>query len=257
MIASALVVAAVAVQLAPAAGGGESVAKFSLLRVCGATAFSRKESRCTHDERRLRITSNRISCSATLVVRRPGSWRVRFSYQHHVAPWTRGGTVSVGANHLWHNVNIGTDMPVPGGNWRCDFSFGPKIASIVFRSGGPRGEIVDTAVCSEAHVLSFGSRQRDKRCGQDNSTTPFVDPQRIYCSAVFAHPASNHAMIELLGPQGNVLTSTNLVIRSSTISQSFGSVDGSLLAAPGSYGCRVSLEDGTTVTKQFQIASGA
>jgi hypothetical protein len=258
---SLLIIAAVTaltVELAAVAKPSEVIGKpgtFSMLRVCGSTSFSRLENRCTRDERRRPISSNRITCSTTLTASRPGVWRVRFGLDHHLDPWSRGGKVSVGATHIWHNFNVGTNMPVPGGNWRCDFAYGSVVASVVFRSSGPREQIVDTAVCSDADVLSFGSKPSGKRCAQDDSGTPFVTPEHIYCSAVFAHPGSKQAKIEVLGPDGTVLSTTNVNIGAPTVSQAAAIVAGSTLSAPGTYSCRFSLANGMTVTRQFQIAA--
>jgi hypothetical protein len=251
---SAGVTAVVAGVAKPSEVKGQSAA-FSALRVCGSTNFSRRENRCTHDQRKHAITSNRITCSTTLTATHPGVWHVRFAFDHHVDPWRRGGTVSVGVNRLWHNTNVGTNMPVPGGNWRCDFAYGSVVTSVAFRSGGPRGQIVDTAVCSDSDVLRFGVNRAGKRCARDDSGTPFVGARHIYCSVVFSHPSSQQAKIDVLGPDGTSVSSTNVIIGRPTISEAAATLDASALTTPGTYSCRFSLEGGATVTKQFQVAS--
>src|SRR6476646_6011321 len=97
--------------------------RFVGLRVCGATAFSRSEARCSRDERHTAITSNRISCSARLVAKQSGVWRARFRYAGAVEPWGRGGKVAKGGDVLLvANANIRTNQPLPGGDWACEFA---------------------------------------------------------------------------------------------------------------------------------------
>jgi hypothetical protein len=235
------------------AGAGPGPDRLVDLRVCGATTFSRVENRCTRDERRLPITSNRISCSVTLVSQHSGAWLVRFTFGGHVEPWTRGGTISKGSSRLTYKTNIGINLPVPGGNWRCEFAFGSAHASVAFTSGGPTGEIVDTAVCPRSDVLSFGSKRTEKRCAKDDSGTPLPVSQRIYCSAVYAHPASKTARIEFLRADGTLLATWKLTIAWPTVSQGFGYVDPSVLSSPGNYLCRFQLGHGTTIDKPFQV----
>jgi hypothetical protein len=247
--------AAVTAGMTRQASAEPSRTSFSDLRVCGATTFSRSQSVCTRDERRLHITSNRISCSVTLFAKQPGIWRTRFTYDGHVDPWTTGGKVAAGTSHLWHNTNVGTNMPVPGGTWRCEFSFQSTKAQLVFKSGGPTGQIVDAAVCPASAVLSSGHAL--KRCAEDNSGKTLPGSERIYCSAVYAHPTSDTAKIEVLTADGATVKTTNLRIGKPTVSQGFGYVNPSKLKSSGRYLCRFTLGNGTTVVKRFRIGSTA
>jgi hypothetical protein len=246
--------AAVTAGMSGRASAEPSRTSFSDLRVCGATSFSRSQSHCTRDERRLHITSNRISCSVTLFAKEPGVWRTRFTYDGHVDPWTTGGKVVVGTNLLWHNTNVGTNLPVPGGSWGCEFSFQTTKAALAFKSGGPTGQIVDAAVCPASDVLS---RHALRRCAKDNSGTPLPGSERIYCSAVYAHPTSDTAKIEVLTADGTLIKTTNLRIGKPTVSQGFGFVNSSKLKSHGRYLCRFTLGNGTTVVKRFRIGATA
>jgi hypothetical protein len=257
VLVAVLLTATVAAGFTVSAGAGSTGDQFTQLRVCGATTFSRSQNRCTHDERRLRLDSNRISCSVTLVAQHPGTWQARFSYAGHVDPWTRGGTVAKGTTQLAFKTNVGINMPVPGGSWRCEFSFGSATTSLGFKSAGPAGEIVDAAVCTRPDVLSFGPNNTEARCAKDDSGKPMLALHRIYCNAVFAHPATTAATIQLLGSDGTVLSTSNLTIGRPTISQGFLSIDPALVSTAGGYICRFQLADGISLDKPFQIGSPA
>jgi hypothetical protein len=237
--------------LAPPGFGAEDVARpdrFRELRVCGATTFSRSLGRCTRDERRTAIASNRISCSVTLLAQQSGVWRARFHYAGAVEPWGRGGKVAKGANSLVLSTNIRTNQPLPGGKWTCEFAFRSARAAAAFRSGGPEGKIVDTAVCPESAVLSYG---RQKVCASDHSGRLLPLSEPVYCSAVFARAGGRSAQIQFLQKDGSAVWVWNFDIPWPTVYQNYAFT--TAIRTEGDYVCRFTLDDGYAVDKPFRI----
>jgi hypothetical protein len=226
--------------------------RFVELRVCGATTFSRALGRCSRDERHLGIRSNRFTCSAVLQTREPGVLRARFRLAGVAEPWGVLGRVQAGDTRLVsYSRNIKTDQPLPGGNWACEFAFGGTRAALSFRSGGPRGKIIATAVCPESAVLTFPGRVSAlKTCATDHSRGRLSLSESIYCSAVFAGVRGQSAEIEFLRSDGSSVWATRLEITWPTANQAWSYTT---VENIGDYRCRFRLEDGTTMTKRFRV----
>ena len=137
---------------------------------------------------------DRISCSVKLLTSQSGIWRARFRYAGAVETWGRSAKLWEGPDHqLTLSTNIRTNQPLPGGEWACEFAFRAARAVVAFRSGGPVGEIVNTAVCPEPGVLAWG--QHSKTCATDLSGKPLRVGETVYCSAVFAGVGGKSAQI--------------------------------------------------------------
>lgn len=239
----------------PGAFGAADAARpdrFVELRVCGATAYSRSQGRCTKDERRKAIASNRISCSVRLLTGQSGVWRARFRYAGAVETWGQGVKLREGPYHdhlLTLSTNIKTNQSLPGGDWACEFAFRAARAVVPFRSGGPVGEIVNTAVCPEPGVLSWG--RDSKTCATDLSGKPLHLGESVYCSAVFAGVGGKSAQIQFLHADGSPVWVWNFDITWPTVDQGWAFT--SAIKTAGDYLCRFKLSDGTTVDKPFRV----
>jgi hypothetical protein len=225
--------------------------RFSELRVCSATAFSRALGRCTKDERRAAITSNRVTCSVTLVASQSGVWRSRWVLNGVVEPWSPPLRLTKGVNELWSNKNMRSNQPLPGGNWRCEFAFRSAQAGLAFRSGGPVGKIVDAAVCPESAVASAGSGV--KMCGTDYSgKQPLPRSEPVYCSVVFVLAGGKSGQIQFMRADESLAFVWNFDITFPTtyLQSAFTPLDA------GDYLCRFSLTDGTTLDRPFRVGEG-
>jgi hypothetical protein len=226
--------------------------RFVELRVCGATAFSRSLGRCSKDERRTPITSNRISCSARLRASQSGVWRFRFSYNGAADPWIPADRFAKGDDGVVSAyTNIRTSQPLPGGNWTCEFAFRSARAAVSFKSGGPVGKIVSTTVCPESDVLTYG---RDaKTCATDHASKPLPLSEPVYCTAVFAGVRGQSAQIQFLQDDGSPVWVWNFDIPW-PVYQNYAFT--SSIKVEGDYLCRFKLGDGTTVDKPFRVGAG-
>lgn len=254
MLLAMAVVVGVGVSTAGAFGAADAARpdRFVELRVCGATAYSRSQGRCTKDERRKAIASNRISCSVRLLTSQSGIWRARFRYAGAVETWGRSAKLREGPDHqLTLSTNIRTNQPLPGGEWACEFAFRAARAVVAFRSGGPVGEIVNTAVCPEPGVLAWG--QHSKTCATDLSGKPLRVGETVYCSAVFAGVGGKSAQIQFLHADGSPVWVWNFDIKWPTVDQGWAFT--SEIKSAGDYLCRFRLSDGAIVDKPFRVVA--
>lgn len=248
----ATLVALVAGVLSPSALGSADTSRadrFIALRVCGSTAFSRTLGRCAHDERQATITSNRVTCSVTLLASRPGVWRWRWVLNGVAEDWGPPLRLTAGRNALWAYKNMRTDQPLAGGTWRCEFAFRSARAGLSFRSGGPVGKIVDAAVCPEPAMILGGKTMI--ACGTDYSgKQPLPQAEPVYCSAVFVLAAGQPGQIQFIRSDGSPAFVWNFDVTYPTthIQYAFTQLE------KGDYLCRFSLGDGSTLDKPFRVS---
>jgi hypothetical protein len=226
-------------------------AVFRNLRVCSSTAFSRLDGRCTKDERRIPLVSNRISCSVDILVRKPGLLRWRFVYEGEGTP-LRQRFLAPGTHDYWINEDLGIDQPLPGGHWGCAFSFGGAAIQASFTSGGPTGRIVDTAACREANLLVRGGY---RACRTDESAAPIPATNSIWCFGVFAGATTMDVELQIVSNE-RILRSISFIVGGPIWAGwvHLTAPPGENIA-PGSYACRFSLDDGTVSEKPFEIAA--
>ena len=157
-----------------------------------------------------------------------------------------------GTNSLVLSTDIKTNQSLPGGDWRCEFAFRSVRATVAFRSGGPVGKIVNTTVCPESAVLSYG-RQK-KTCATDHAGKLLPLSEPVYCTAVFAQVEGQSAQIQFLHKDGSPVWVWNFQIPWPTVYQNYAFT--SSIKAEGDYLCRFKLGDGTTVEKPFRVRAG-
>jgi hypothetical protein len=225
---------------------------FRNLRVCGATAFSRAQHRCTTDQRASSITSNRISCSVDIVVRRTAVVRGRISYRGGLAHEIGPTVLKPGVYPAWVFENIKVDQPLPGGSWRCEFSVGSARTSLTFASGGPVGDIVNVAVCSRDGTVRHESSKLTL-CRRDDSAALLPAGEPVFCSATFAGVTGKIALLEIL--RGGVRKSSTDFVVGSTIW--LGTVllrpYATATLQPGEFVCRFSLDGQVVAERPFLV----
>jgi hypothetical protein len=102
-----------------------------------------------------------------------------------------------GVQHWWIAHNLGI-VPLPGGNWSCQFSFGSASVRVNFKSGGPTGRIIGAAACAGKDITSFGSNRSLRACRPDRSGGSIPVTDEVVCSAVLPSSASTELTIQLL-----------------------------------------------------------
>jgi hypothetical protein len=133
--------------------------------------------RCTKDERNNVISSNRVTCSVDVHARRAARLRQWVRFEGEVAPYP-AARVPRGRWSYWINTDFKINLPVPGGQWECSFALGDKTLTAKFRSGGPTGEIVNTAACREQLTVADNS---GRTCLRDESGAPMPATRAVYC----------------------------------------------------------------------------
>jgi hypothetical protein len=103
------------------------------------------------------LVSNAFLCSVVVNAQRPTVLRGNLSFDGQVVYAVTFGRVSAGTWRYFITDNLKGALPLPGGNWRCGFSFGPVNVQAAFSSGGPTGPVVDMAVCSLGDTTTSGS----------------------------------------------------------------------------------------------------
>jgi hypothetical protein len=217
------------------------------LRVCAYEAFSKNLGACTKDQRKAILVSTRLACSVRIRAGRPGMLRMRMTY--------RGATVyeatrvlGSGPDHWWISYNLGT-VPLPGGDWSCQFAVGPTTVRARFKSGGPTGLIIGAVACAGKDTILFGRSRGLRACRPDLSdSTPVTD--EIVCSGVLPDAASKELTVQLLS--GGVEVAAPYVDRVDGPLwiewASFKPQSGRGRFAVGDYVCRFSI-DGITVAE--------
>ena len=164
-------------------------------------------------------------------------------------------TIGPRRSSAWIAENVGT-QPLPGGAWSCEFSFGAAHTGASFRSGGPTGAVVDTAVCAASDSILYGSNHSLRVCKSDESGTPIAPTDRIVCAAVFVK-AGGKDQIELISGGANAgrpfpfIARAPLWVAWATFAPLDPAPDGAF--APGSYTCRFS-SNGASVDTPFTVS---
>jgi hypothetical protein len=222
------------------------------VRVCTKTAFNQSQYRCTRDQRRHALTSSFFACSADILVRHTSVLQLQWTYgRANLPPFT----VTVTGRHRRHSLtlDLGADLPLPGGKYRCSFSLGHAVKAATFTSAGPAGEAVDVVACDGANTIASGGFLV---CRSDQSGTPFRAPSSIMCNAVYPNAKGKTSTIEMLR-DSQLLKQP----RESRISEPLWQVKDSFAApsgqtlANGNYECRFSLNGTIVADKQFQVVS--
>ena len=165
------------------------------LRVCSYNALSANG--CTKDQRATILTSTRIGCSVEIAVRRRGRLHARMTYGGATTYGYSTRVLEVGVHRWWIAHNLGT-VPLPGGDWSCQFSFGSGTARVNFKSGGPVGQLIGAAACGGKDTILFGSNRTLRACRPDRSGGSIPVTDEIVCSAVLPNSASKELTIQLL-----------------------------------------------------------
>jgi hypothetical protein len=259
-------VAAILILAVGAAGAASQVtrveaeppASFSILRVCAYPAFSLARKRCTRDQRAGILVSSKFACSAAIRVGSPHRLHAWMTYEGTVVHQFTTRVLSRGLWDLWISENVGS-TPLPGGRWKCGFSFGSVHIGASFRSGGETGPITGAAVCDARHSL-FYAHHRIRVCERDESHRPIRPTPRILCSAVFVKQAGKTGEAQLLSGGTHAATPDVEEIHSpigiwwTAFAPAAPAADRTFAA--GDYVCRFSLNGRTVIEKPFQIISG-
>jgi hypothetical protein len=227
-----------------------SPTRFSEVRVCAYEAFNKTTRTCVRDQRAMVLVSTKFGCSAVLTTRTPARLHARMTYRGVTAYEFTSRVLSPGRHGWWISYNLGT-VPLPGGDWGCEFSSGSTTARVRFRSGGPTGKIIGAAACAGNDTISFGSNRTLHACrtGHSGGSIPVTDV--IVCSGVLPKAASKELKIQLLsggldaaGPYVNTVSGPLWIVWGI-----FRAPSGRQAFAPGDYVCRFSI-DGLTVAEK-------
>src|ERR1700730_2396353 len=172
------------------------------VRVCTYNGFSRRLGGCTRDMRHEGLVSNAFLCSVVVHAQRPAVLRGNLSFGGHVVYAVTFGRVSAGTWKYFLSDNLKGALPLPGGNWRCGFSFGTVNVQAAFSSGGPTGPVVDMAVCSLGDTTTSGSLVT---CKGDESGKPFpTSPGHpLLCSGIFVGQQKKPWSLDLVPTSGS------------------------------------------------------
>jgi hypothetical protein len=259
-----LLVGALAV-LGTAVGGAAALVRvehppghFSHLRVCAYPAFSLAEKRCTRDQRTRTLVSSKFACSVDLRADRPQRLQARMTYEGTPVYGYTTRVLARDSWSLWISENVGS-TPLPGGRWRCDYSFGSARAGVAFRSGGPRGEVIGASVCDAKDSL-FYAHHKIRVCKADESPRPIRATRLILCSAVFVKVEGKTGEVQLLAGGTDAAKPdiekipAPLSISWTPFAPAAPAADGTFPA--GDYVCRFSVDGAAVVEKLFRVVSG-
>jgi hypothetical protein len=218
---------------------------------------SRKSIALAINEARI-LVSSKFACSVTFRVRQSKRLHARLTYEGKTVYQYTTRLLGKGVCDSWISENIGS-TPLPGGPWKCRFSFGSAQAGASFRSGGPTGAVIGAAVCAARHSLIYAHR-RIRVCKSDESTRPIRTTTRILCSAVFVKQVGKMAEVRLLSGGNDAATPdvgrvpAPVSISWTIFSPATPAADGTFAA--GEYACLFSVNGISVVEKPFQIISG-
>lgn len=219
-------------------------------RVCGSTAFSRKQGRCTKDERATPIVSNRISCSIDVTTTRPVRLSAWFKYGGEVIPW---GTSRVprGSWTYWIAYDIKINLPVPGGAWECGYSVGTRRATTRFTSGGPVGDVVNAAACRRERTIPYGEGFRT--CLADESAAPMAATDAVFCQVELPNVAGKVARLVLVSNE-EVLEEVSFEVEGVLwFGYVFAQAPSGQRLPAGRYACRYYLDGALVAEKPFEL----
>jgi hypothetical protein len=195
-------VAGCALTLAPAAGSGVAAreqagphGRLSDLRVCAYEAFSRKQARCTRDMRGTVLSTNRLSCSIEVSVRRPARLHASMTYLGQVQYEFTTDVLDRGPWRWWIAVDIEIDKPIPAGAWTCGFDLRGAVRRASFTSGGPRGAVVNLAACTTGRARDHGGFVA---CLSDESSSSFAPGVEVVCNGDFVDRRGRLVRIDLV-----------------------------------------------------------
>jgi hypothetical protein len=148
------------------------------------------------------LVSNAFLCSVVVNAQRPTVLRGNLSFDGQVVYAVTFGRVSAGTWRYFITDNLKGALPLPGGNWRCGFSFGTVNVQAAFSSGGPTGPVVDMAVCSLGDTTTSGSLVT---CKADESGKPFpASPGHpLLCSGIFVGQQNKPWSLDLVATSGS------------------------------------------------------
>jgi hypothetical protein len=243
-------VGAVAPDLVRGRSAAPPAAKFFDLRVCTYEAFSSSRGACTADQRGRKLVSSKFVCSVQFRPSRPETLRARIVYAGSVVTTFSARITDKRAQVSWIADDVGTTA-LPGGTWRCEFSFGSARTGATFASGGPTGPIVGASVCKGSDAVR---RHGAPICRSDESGAPLRAPSEIACSAIFVNNLGKEAEIHLLSDGRDVDRPYLTKIRHAlaVASVRFHPERGAQTFPPGRYVCRFSLE-GRVIGKHFDV----
>jgi hypothetical protein len=191
--------------------------------------------------------SGLVACSVRAVVRATTILHARWVYNGEIVyeyPAQR-----LGPGIYPHSVSWGFQRRalLPGGAWRCEFELGATRAAAAVGSRGPRGRIVNVALCAGANAER---RAGYLACQRDEADSPLAAPSSIVCNAVFVSAAG--ARIELLAA-GKPATDPLTVELGAPIQDVYAefrstSVFRRPAPPPGRYACRFTALDATGAT---------
>ena len=224
-------------------------AKISNLRVCSSTAFSKRLGRCTKDERSTPIVSNRITCSVALTVARTSKLRQWMRYEGQLVPYP-SNSVQPGRWTFWINQDYKINLPVPGGAFECGFAIAGKKITAAFTSGGPKGDVVNTAACTDENTIPYGD---GRVCRSDQSASPLPATDRLQCYAMYPMATGKVARIAVVS--GTDVLDEISFTPDSPLWYGWISVDspsGGTFAA-GRYACQYFLDGVLVAEKPFDV----
>src|SRR5207244_913948 len=135
------------------AGALASPPRLTKFHVCGYPAFRKATHECVRDQRGTpSFSSNLFACSVHAVFDAPLQHRWRFTYNGEVVHTFPVHTDDAGSWDFAIRTRIITDVPLPGGRWRCELRIGSARISGELTSSGPTGAVVDIAVCDAAEA---------------------------------------------------------------------------------------------------------
>ncbi len=228
---------------------------FQEVRVCAYEAFSLRQQRCTRDQRTQLLVSSRFGCSVIFDVRQRATFREQMVYEgQKVTGLMR--TLPPGSYGYWMAASTYSTLPNPGGRWRCLFSLGAVRTSVSFRSGGPTGAIVDTAICR--FYAALVRRDGFPDCQTDESLMPIPPTKGVICQALYPLDAGKTAEIDVhTTNEPGFGRSHSLIVRGPlwkayAVLRASDAGPGSSLP-PGDYVCRFKLDGALVGEKAFQI----
>jgi hypothetical protein len=225
---------------------------FSDLRVCAYQAFSKALKICTRDERNVVLVSSRVACSVSLVVEQPGIFTAQMTYDGSTV-YSYRLSLLPGVHHPWVDENVG-NVPLPGGEWGCVFSFEQATAQASFMSGGTTGSVLGVSVCLASDTVTWGTRHL--ACRSDESSKPLPPTDAIACSALFVQQLGRRLQVLLLTPGPDRVAPAILTIDQSIWSAwpTFRPATSGSTFPAGTYVCRFSLDGVVVAEKPFSIA---
>jgi hypothetical protein len=148
-----------------------------------------------------------------------------------------------GVQRWWIAYNVGT-LPLPGGDWSCQFSFGPASARVNFKSGGPTGTIINAAACAGTDTIRYGASSAFRACRPDRSGGSIPVTDEIVCSAVAPNSVSKELTIQLISGDVDVVApQVDMVSFPVWIAQhAFKPPSSQKTFAVGDYVCRFSID---------------